>query len=120
MVFNIYGDNRYAPLFDIEVYSKYNEYDGKRYQHIDTSVCPKGYSEFLLKNYDDFKNQQMLNLFLNDVEELLKLNFYLQEYWRREKDYPNSALDASYYVDAKVKKEIEKFCEKWNLNINED
>lgn len=120
MVFDIYDEHKQSPLIDIEIYSKYNEYDGKRYQCIDTSICAKGYAEFLLKNYEDFKNQQMLNLFLNDIQELLNLNFYLQEYWRRKEDYPKDNLDASYYVDAKVKKEVEKFCEKWNLNINED
>lgn len=31
MVFNIYDDNRYYPLIDIENYYKRNEYDNKQY-----------------------------------------------------------------------------------------
>lgn len=114
MVFNVYDTDRCRPMIDIE------EYSGEYGRHIDTTICARGFAEFLIKNYDDFKNEQMLNLFLNDVNELTKLNFYLQEYWKYDTDYPSNSLSASYYNDAKIRSSLIKFCNKWNLNINED
>ena len=118
MVFNIYDTDRCSPMIDIEEYQK--EVYGKTIRHIDTTICANGFSKFLIKNYEDFKNPQMLNLFLNDVKELTDMNFYLQEYWSREANYPIDSFDASYYVCKRIRKFVEQFCDKWNLNINED
>jgi len=121
MVFNIYDDNRYYPLIDIENYYRLNEYDNKKYQTISIHLCAEGYSKFIINHYEDFKNEQMLNLFLKDLRKITDMGFTLAEYWRRESDYPeNYTCDEAYFVEKKIRSVIEPFCEKWNLNINED
>lgn len=126
MVFNIYDDNRYYPLIDIENYYRLNEYDNKHYQSINVHICAEGYSKFMIKHYEDFKNEQMLKLFLKDLKEILELGFKRAEYWSREPDYPKRKndetyiMDESYYVEDKIREVINPFCDKWNLNITGD
>jgi len=126
MVFDIYDDSRYYPLIDIENYYKFNEYDNKYYQTIDTRICPMGFSRFILKNKEFFENKENLKIFISWVDHLRDLGFLLYENWRNSSDFPKRNDDEKYsfeesrYVEEKIRKDVEIFCAYWNLNINED
>lgn len=126
MVFDIYDDNRYYPLIDIENYYRLNEYDNKHYQTITTTICPMGFSRFILKNKEYFDNKDNLKTFISWVNHLRDLGFLLNEMWRNDSDFPEKNEDEEYsfeearYVEEKIRKEVEIFCAYWNLNINED
>jgi len=126
MIFDIYDDNRYYPLIDIENYYRFNEYDNKHYQTINTTICPMGFSRFILKNKEYFDNKDNLKTFISWIDHLRDLGFLLNEIWRNNSDFPMRNDDEEYsseearYVEEKIRKEVEIFCSYWNLKINED
>ena len=125
MVFNIYNDDRCSPLIDVENYFKYNEYDKKYHQSISVTICADGFCNYLMKYKNFFSDDNTLKSFISSVEHIQNLNFILHEYWCHESDYPKNSEekycgDEAYYVDNKIRKELEIFCAYWNMNINED